>query len=350
LTVWLIGSGYGLVALALITIAATLLRGAIKIGLSFWQEPGLRLGFGHVQKSAARTLLGYSVWRMLMAASNIGITRINPLVIGYWLGVMLVTPYALAARLMAFVVQAMAAVRKVLTPAATEMHAQEKPEWQLAFMIKGGKYAAALSLFFLGGFCFLGEPFFELWIGPKMRGAGWLLFLLMLGEVLPLYQSGTTSMLLGMARHRVLAWLGIIEIVLGLGLAAVLISPYGLIGVCVAQAVSACLCRGILQLIFACRVVGLAVLPYLWRSFVPAVLAAALPAGLLGILVAFRQPKNWFELMGYGLIYAACYLVSCLFLTGVEPVRARVSGLFVRRVSSQKTVQDSLVLPENILT
>jgi O-antigen/teichoic acid export membrane protein len=331
LTVWLIGTGHGLVALALITLAATVIRGLAMMAFSFREERGLRLGWRFVRRDTAWTLLSYSVWRVLMAVSTIGITRINPLVIGAWLGVILVTPYALAARLLGFVTQVMEAVRKVLTPAATELHAEERPAWQRAFMVQGGKYAATLGLFFLSGVYFLGEPFFALWIGPRLADAGWLLFLLVAGELLPLYQSATSAMLLGMARHRVLAYLGLIEIGLSLSLAALFIEPYGLVGVCTAQAVAAAVCRGVIQIVYACRLVGIPVLPYLARSLGPAVLVAAVPATLLGLAVEWHQPRNWPEMFLYGGGYAAVYLVSSLFLVGLGPVRAGLAGRFGRR-------------------
>ena len=54
----------------------------------------------------------------------------------------------------------------------------------------------------------------------------------------------SATVLLGMARQRLIAWLGFVEIALGVFLAYLLAEAHGLAGVCIAIAVSGAVCLG----------------------------------------------------------------------------------------------------------
>jgi O-antigen/teichoic acid export membrane protein len=332
LTFWLIGSGHGLVALALITLGATT-AGAIAKGImSFWEEPRLRLKIEHVKWDELPAILGYSFWKMLMGVGRISTTRINPFIIGAWLSMALVTPYALAARLMAYVTELFLAARTVLVPIATAFEAQERHEWKQRLMIEGGKYNSIFALFFVILLSFLGNRFLTLWIGRDLADSSSpLLIILIIGECLAMSQSATTSMILGMARHRILAALAVIEVVATIGLALALAGPYGLIGVCVAQAIPAALCRGIVQLVYACRLIHLPVRRYISKTALPALAACALPSASLGGLVEWHLPVNWLQLSAYFAAYSLLFAISWVLICEREVV------ISVCRILVQKT-------------
>src|SRR5262249_16996732 len=160
----------------------------------------------------------------------ISATRVNPFIIGAWLGMALVTPYALAARLMAYVTELFLSARSVLVPVATTFEAQEKHDWKQKLMIEGGKYNSPFPLFFLILLGFLGNSFLKLWIGQELADSSTpLLVIVIMGECFAMSQSATTSMILGMARHRILAVLAVIEVGATIGLAIALVEPYGLV-------------------------------------------------------------------------------------------------------------------------
>src|SRR5439155_10660412 len=148
LTFLLIGSGYGLVALALITLLTTLATGLAKTLLCFWLEPGLRVRPGLVRKDAAGCLYGYGIWYFLLSLARTITPQISPQVIGARLAVALVTPFSVAMRLVGYGNAFLIAGTQVLTPVATGLHAAEEHAKQRTLFLEGGKYCLALGLFF----------------------------------------------------------------------------------------------------------------------------------------------------------------------------------------------------------
>jgi len=67
LTYYFIGTGHGLLALALVTLLTSALGGAIKALISLRLEAGLRVGLAHVNRHAAGSLYGYGIWYFMLS-------------------------------------------------------------------------------------------------------------------------------------------------------------------------------------------------------------------------------------------------------------------------------------------
>jgi O-antigen/teichoic acid export membrane protein len=312
LTFVLIGTGHGLPALAAITLGTSIGAGLIKAILSLRVEPAIRFRWEYIRKSGITTLYGYGIWRVSIALARLGITRLNPLIIGAWLGIALVTPYSLAARLISYVAEISQAVQAALVPVATTLEAREDHQAQRRLFITGTTYSALLAVYFLIGFLLFGRAFITLWVGSRLADASVLLAILMCGQFFPFSVAASNGVLLGMARHRILAWLGLLEILLILALGVPAAGQFGLIGICVVQAAAAAVCEGVVPLVYACRLLRLAPMSFLAAAYSPALGAAILPATLLTGLVALRGPMNWPELVLYGVLYSVCFAVSAV--------------------------------------
>jgi len=184
-----------------------------------------------------------------------------------------------------------------------------------------------VGLFFFTLFVFLGAPLIEIWVKPQYAFASTLLVILTAGELIPMSQTASTSMILGTGKHRVLALLHLLELVLVLGLSIAVATPYGLKGLCIAQAVSATLCRGVLQCAYALRQAKLSVWDYLARAILPPATLAVAPVAALAVLVSWHRPTNRYELVAYGALYGIVYLLAALPLLGFGRVWSRVRAM-----------------------
>jgi O-antigen/teichoic acid export membrane protein len=325
LTFWLVGSGGGLVTLAVITLTVTLASGLAKLVCAVRLDGGLRIRPGLLRVGAARNLFGFGIWCFLLAVARIATTQAGPLIIGSRLAVALVTPYSIAARLVSYAGTVLMTGTGVLTPLATALHAREKHAQQQQLFLQGGKYCLALALFFLGLFVFLGAPLIDLWIGRPLGDAALVLLLLALGEVGPQSQWVTFSTVLGMNRHRLWACMGLLEVVSVVVLALALLEPYGLPGVAVAIAMPGAVCRGLVPALYACRLLRVPLRQYARQALLPAVAAAAVPVAGLALATAWLIPADWLELCGYGAGYGLVFLgMGAIFLVG--PARLKALG------------------------
>lgn len=312
LTWYFVGGAGGLVALALISLGVTLGAGSAKVALSFFENPGLRLGPRYVRRGAVRELFGYSVWSFLTSLARIACAQLSPVAVGALLGVNLVTPFAIANRLITLVGSVLAAATGIITPLATGLHARGASDRQERLFLLGTRYCFALALMLLLLLVLLGEPLIVAWVGPVLaERAAPLLAILAAGELLPSSQYITNGMIFAAARHRSLAWLGFVELIAAGTLAVVLSRPFGLPGVCVALAVPASLCRGVAQMLIGCRLAGVSVVRYLATALLPPLFCAALPAATLLLAVRRRAPHGLVELGIYGTGFCALYLLLC---------------------------------------
>jgi O-antigen/teichoic acid export membrane protein len=313
--------GDDLLRLALVTVATTLLGGAAKAVMSFRTDPGLRVALSGVSRAAARPLFGYGSSYFVLAVARMAGPQFSPLVVGARLGVGLVTPYSIGVRLVGYAGQAVAAGAGVLTPVATALHAERRDEQQRRLLLAGGRHCLALSLFFALPFLITGGPLVRLWMGREMDVAARALGILALGELVPMSQLISSGVILGMGGHRRLAWLGVIEAALGMGLAVALAVPYGLDGICVALGAAGTLFRGLAQLEYACRLTRVPLTEYLVRSVLPALGSALLPAAALGTTAALLRPRGWLQFGACVTAYLAAWAVSYALTAGREVLR-----------------------------
>src|SRR5262249_34700812 len=155
---------------------------------------------------------------------------------------------------------------------------------------------------------FVGKPLIALWVKPEYASAAEFLIVLAVGEALPMSQWVTTSMILAMGRHRILACLGLADNLVAVAMAFLLAPDYGVFGVCVAFAVSGTLFRGIAQAFYACQVFKISFGEYMARALLPPVATAAVPAAGLALVTRWQEPSSWPLLILYVAVYGLAYL------------------------------------------
>ena len=324
LTYYAVEGGYGLVGLAVLTLVITLSSGLVKVLLSFREDRRLRVGVEYVSLESARELFGFGLCNFAITLTRMTRAQMSPFLIGTLLGLPLVAVYSIAKRLFDYAERVVGSATGVVAPMATTLHAQERHGRQRAMFVEGGRYCMAFSLFFLTAFTLLGKPFFLLWVGPKLSQAATLLLILTAGECLPLSQSITGSMLMGMGRLKVLTWLFVIELAVGLPVAAFLAGPWGLAGVCFAFAATGTIFRGIAVMAYGSRVAKVPLSHYLVRALLPPVLVAAIPASALLGVVTWKPPDSWPSFFTYAAFFTALYTLSCVPLLDRERLASLV--------------------------
>ncbi len=313
----LIGNGFGLVALAWITLITTVLGGLAKAVMAIRIAPSLCLSARLLAWGQMRILLDYGIWNFLRSLAQLVRRALPPTLIAASLGLALVTPFSIATRLVTYAALVVAAAAAVATPIATKLHATENWQRQQELALRGSRFSASLALFLLGLFILLGRPLITLWVGPRLAESYPLLVTLALGELIPMSQRAMESVLLAAARHQALALASLVETVVAIGFALLLLKPFGVAGVCVAFAASAACCRGLFTLVYGCHVARLPLRRYTRAVILPALATAAPAILLLGILLRFRAPDGWPDLTLYGTAAAAAFALATWPLLGL---------------------------------
>ncbi len=234
---WVIREGWDLVGLAASSLGLTLLLGVARFVTVLRVEPAaFSRGAIHMEGMTGM-LLKYSLPAFATNLTRMTRMQFVPAGIGMALGPTAVAHYSLSRRLLDYNEAAGWALAGVVAPTFTSLQASGRTDRQVELFKLGGRFSMALALLLTGFPLVLGGPFLSLWLGPKWGDNAVLLWVLALGEALPLSQLLTSNMLLGVARHRRLAVLLTAEIaVIFLGVWMVS-SSYGLLGICIVLAV-----------------------------------------------------------------------------------------------------------------
>jgi O-antigen/teichoic acid export membrane protein len=323
---WVVQEGWGLVGLAASSLGLTLLLGVARFVMVLRVEP-CAFSRGEVNMAGmSRTLLSYSL--PAFATNLTGLTRLQfvPAGIGLALGPTAVTHYSLSRRLLDYNDSIVFSMAGVFAPTFASLQASGSTEHQVALFKQGGRFSMALALLLTGLLLVLGRPFLMLWLGPQWGVHARLLWILALGEALPLSQLITSNMLLGLARHRRLAVLLAAEVAVVLPGVWMVSSAHGLFGICVVLALAGALFRGLLVLRLGCRVLEIPLAKHVARNLAPAIATSGAAVAGLALLAVLVPPSSWLflviDLAGYG----ALAVGSLLVLGGREMIDA------VRRV------------------
>lgn len=322
LSVWWVYEGGGLLALAVITLATSLGQGLAKAWMCFQLEPRLRISPRLLDAASGRSLFGYGIWYFLLSLSRTITPQISPTLVGMRLGAALVTALRIPMMLTTYANTFLITSTQVLTPLATAHHATDKADDQRRLFLDGGRYSLFLALGFVTLFAWLGEPLITLWMGAEYAYTWTFLMVLSLGELWPMSQWISYSVILGMAKHKTIALLSLAENVATVAMIWFLVEPMQLLGVSIAIAVPGTISRGLCQWLYGCRLVGVSPWTSLLHTFLPTLLLALPSAGLLAAWTWIFPVDSWLRLLVAAAVYGVAFALTAAFgLIGVERCR-----------------------------
>jgi O-antigen/teichoic acid export membrane protein len=326
---WVVSAGFGLVGLAAALLILSLLVAAAKAVAALQVEPTAFSWGRGVTPGMARILFRYGLPLFVLTVTRMTRLQLIPATVGWVLGPTRVTHYSLSRRLVDYGDSFVYAFTGVVTPTFALLQAKGESEKAISLFTLGGRLSGALGMLFAGFALSLGGPFLALWLGPQWAAYTSLLCVMTLGEVIPISQSATANMLVGMARHRYYAGLLVAEVVV-IGIGGVLASQhYGLMGLCIVPAISATVFRGLLVIRQGCNVLGVPLRRYLMTVLAPAAVACGLAGVALQAMVTVIRPTTWARFVVDLGVYGILALGALLVLGGrplVDMVRGRLLG------------------------
>ncbi len=306
-----------LATLAGIVFAVTGLGSVVKGIICFRIERRLRVSPRSFRRHKVWEIYSYGSWMSLITWSKTLTPQMAPALIGHSLGTAAVTSFAVGRQLVAYADIFANAATQVVAPRAIAAHAVRADGAQEKLFFRGSELALALALYFGGGLLCLGLPFIHCWQHGSQDGSYRLMIVLLAGQILPMSQWITYSILVGSNRHRLVGALAIFELIAVAGLATIAVHYMGLLAVCAAVALSGFLTRGVIQMVAGCRLLKIAVGRYVRQVFVPVSMASAPPIAILAIATIWVGPRSFAAIgvlgAGYSILFA---LIVGLALVG----------------------------------
>jgi O-antigen/teichoic acid export membrane protein len=300
----------GLVGLAAVHTACTLLENLALAALAFRRLPTLRLSARLIDRETLREVRGYSWYAFLaMLAGRISF-QTDALVIGAFLPAAFITFFALAARPVEFAKSLLRTVTMTLTPTVSGLEARGDVAALGRMLCQATRAVLYLTVPVHLGLLLFGREFVSLWMGPAYGERCYpSLAALAAGLSLVMALSVAARIYFGTGRLRLYARLTLVEAGLNLGLSLALVGPLGIFGVALGTAIPGALSCVVL-IAAGCRMVGVRGRDYL-RQVVLKPAALAVPLAAFWLVTREAVPVgNWFDFVAQ--IAAGCLLFALL--------------------------------------
>jgi O-antigen/teichoic acid export membrane protein len=230
--------GGGIIALALVQLAASVARGVVAFILSRYLYPELRPSLWNWSSVEMRMIFSFGVFASLLHISNMVVTSADSLIISAFMPVSAVTFFAIAASLVAYSSAIISAIAQTITPRVGAQQARTEDAGIEEVVLRAGR-AATLIIIPIGITLVLrGKSFLGLWMGPEYADpSGDVLRPLAVALIVFAAPHVAGSALIGLNRHRELAPVLVVEAAMNVALSIYWIGTLGLVGMALATAI-----------------------------------------------------------------------------------------------------------------
>ncbi len=333
LTVLALKAGYGVLALAWISLVSSIPGKFLYVYFSKKNFPSLRFSRKDWSRGTARTLFTYSSFTFIAQLAGLLKFQVDHLVITAFIGLATVTHYKVASFMATNFIALVTTVTGVLMPVFSQLDgAKEYNQIKKTFFF-GTKISVCVTSFIGYGLIAWGKPFIARWMGTEYLDAYPSLAILVLGCIFALWQTPSVSLLYGISKNRFYAIFNSLEGVCNLLLSLLLVRYWGMEGVALGTFIPMVILKLIIQPIYVCRVTAIQYGAYI-RNVARTVGIVCL-ALIVPLLISIR-----FAMPNYRVLFIIGMVSFCIY--------AGILWLFEFN-SSEKQVIQAAILPRQFL-
>ena len=287
--------GWGVIAVAIVTLATGVASLAAHYGMLRRADPLLSISLLNARKSRFRELFSFSVY-VFIASVGVRLTsRIDSIVIARILSVAAVTPFSIASRLMDNFSSVLSGVHGPLMTQFSVLHGRSDPQEFRRVFLNTSRLTVAISCFVGALFICDGHALLTLWLGSSgvdIDASYRVLVVLTTCYVSLFAQLPSWTAIYARGRHQPLAWLVLAEGLMNLGLSVYWGRHFGIVGVAMGTAVPALIHHLVILPWYALRIASVPSGAYLKNVVGPLVSGAVV--GLYCWLVPARS-DGWIQ-------------------------------------------------------
>jgi len=223
LIVYVLYQGYGILAIALITVALPIL-GAMFRGMVVFRLLPIPIGLKYVDRASFKQMAHYSGTTLIIIIAARLRFRTDELVLGGMISTVAVTFFNIGARLVDYAQEMVAQLAQIFVPMSSQSEAVGNLDRVRKIYVMGNR-ACALTIFPLAAsLLILGRSVIEVWMGKKYVAVSYPVTVILIIPVTLLFmQAASGRILMGMGRHRSFALVTLMEGIANLVLSVVLV-------------------------------------------------------------------------------------------------------------------------------
>ena len=230
LIVLALNRGYGLLAVATITVVLPFIASGVRAAIVLHVLP-LRFGWKYVDRSALREIASYSSVSFLLMISYKLRFKTDEIVVSTFLSVTAVTFFSIGDRLVDYTGEVVSGLSQLVIPMSGQSDAKGDMDRLRRIFVAGNRSCALIVFPITATLIILGKSVLTAWVGARYVAPCYpVLLTLLIPSTLVFAQAASPRILYGMARHKSLAWVTAMEGIANLILSIVLIRPFGVVG------------------------------------------------------------------------------------------------------------------------
>jgi O-antigen/teichoic acid export membrane protein len=231
LIVYFLGRGYGIIALAVITLCVDSIQYVITITYMRWKYPLTKINPLAATKEITRMLLGYSFYSFIANVAKQFRFQIAALIITAFLGLSFVTHFNIGSRIAAYYLMLVTNAIALMKPVFSTLEGKGDFGQIRDKYIFTVKLNTIISIFIGGSLLIYGKVFILRWMGPDYLDSYHVLAILTIGLIFGTIQIAPISMLFGISRHKFYAIVMLAEGAANILLSIILIRKFGIVGI-----------------------------------------------------------------------------------------------------------------------
>ncbi|WP_339728394.1 oligosaccharide flippase family protein [uncultured Gimesia sp.] len=299
LTVLFLKAQWGLLTIAVIFFAVTLVENLGNLFFAFRQVKTFRIGPKYMDWSILKECGSFSGYAFIDAIAWTLIEATDSILIGIFFSPAAIVPYYIALRLTQFINMPIAQIGKVFMPRAGELHANGNHHALQKLVLNGVSLSFLLVTGFFIGVYFFGNTLITTWIGPGYPQSHLILMILLGARIIALPVSTFRSVLYGMGNVKVPSLIYMGEAAANLILSLILIQSLGLVGVALGTAIPILIAEMGIILPYAMKKLNITTSQLLRTAIGPTVAPLLVLLGYSYYLPHFFEIRNsWYTLVG----------------------------------------------------
>ena len=314
LIVYALSHGYGLLTVALITVALPIL-GAMVRGAIVFRLLDIPIGLRYVDRESFKQMAHYSSTTLIIILAARLRFRTDELVLGSMISTTAVTFFNVGARLVDYAQELVASLAQIFVPMSSQSEAVGNLDRVRKIYVAGNR-ACAFTIFPLAAsLLILGRSVIEVWMGRKYVAVSYPVTVILIIPVTLLFmQAASGRILMGIGRHRSFAFVVLMEGIANLILSIVLVRPYGIVGDAVGTAIPMCLTTVFFLPRHMSKQLGVPVWSFVRQAYTLPLLLVAPMAATMWFMQRWSYAHNWRQLLVQCAAGGAVYGVGLIWV------------------------------------
>ncbi|EGN63882.1 MULTISPECIES: oligosaccharide flippase family protein [Fusobacterium] len=309
ISIILIKNGFGIFAIANLTLIFTILIAAVNIFYSI--KLGIKIKINNYDRNILKELVVFSFYIFLGTVIDRLYWDTDRIIIGKYLGASVIGIYSISNMIIQLYMSVSTAVSEVLLTKINQMVAKESNKEISNLFIKIGRLQYMLIGLICTGFIIFGKDFIHFWIGEKYSNEIYnMTIIIMLPLTVPLIQNVGITILQAKNKHKFRAQVYFIIAIMNVIFSIVLVKKYGPIGCAIGTSISLFIGNIIIINIYYHKKIKLDIVRF-WKEIIKITYVIVFLPVLWSIVNIFIKFK---VSIGIFILQIICYTLIYLFL------------------------------------